>query len=679
MIQILALLLWLSAAHAQNPTCPTRPFGDNTNACASTAFVQQNGSGLTLPLSILNGGNGTSSPLLSAGIGISLSGSWPNYTISNSIAGIANLSGSNKTTTTTCASGNPVISLGAAQDFVNGQGIALEHCGATFSGAAPTAFAVSANSEASFGQGPTGSTTYAYQIACVDAGGGVGAALTAVTITNGNATLGTITQSSRQIAYNAVTWTSSCPGVAVWRNRAGAGYQLLGVFSNAAQIFTCCPVATYSPEIDDAGMPQVTIPFIPATPPASALNDRLVTTISSGGGTTNLTLAAAPTNAASGAYVRHDDTAALNTYLTSASSASIPAGTYNVENITFPTTLGSFSGAGEAATIFQGWSSSGYTLFGTGMPAGFSVTGLTSTPVTVGNGNGLEIASTTNCRVAGNSLSGQTALFLTGDSACVVSDNTIVTWYNDAITELGGTSNVFRGNYIYPGGAEPPYAYAIMIKNSSNDIAEGNTITGGETFGITVLGTTTNSSNNNRVIGNTSIDSLRESYSIGGFANDNQILNNYAYPGTYGIDYCISAADQIIPNVAQADNVIANNVLESCGISAIAVGQYGGATPSFIYTNITGNTIYTPNVDNIASTPAIFLNGTAVTHTYVNNNTFTIAGSAINYLVQESNANGYGYPSYTQVGTMFGIAGVSGTSSLSGTGSVKLTGGSTGL
>lgn len=27
-------------AQAQNPTCPTRPFGDNSNACASTAFVQ---------------------------------------------------------------------------------------------------------------------------------------------------------------------------------------------------------------------------------------------------------------------------------------------------------------------------------------------------------------------------------------------------------------------------------------------------------------------------------------------------------------------------------------------------------------------------------------------------------------------------------------------------------------
>jgi hypothetical protein len=39
-----ALLLCLipSVAFAQNPTCPTRPAGDSTNACASTTFVQQN-------------------------------------------------------------------------------------------------------------------------------------------------------------------------------------------------------------------------------------------------------------------------------------------------------------------------------------------------------------------------------------------------------------------------------------------------------------------------------------------------------------------------------------------------------------------------------------------------------------------------------------------------------------
>src|SRR6185437_5792675 len=36
---IAALLLLPTSAFAQNPTCPTRPVGDSTNACASTAFV----------------------------------------------------------------------------------------------------------------------------------------------------------------------------------------------------------------------------------------------------------------------------------------------------------------------------------------------------------------------------------------------------------------------------------------------------------------------------------------------------------------------------------------------------------------------------------------------------------------------------------------------------------------
>lgn len=43
---LLAALLALAGcsepAHAQNPTCPTRPYGDSSNACASTAFVQGN-------------------------------------------------------------------------------------------------------------------------------------------------------------------------------------------------------------------------------------------------------------------------------------------------------------------------------------------------------------------------------------------------------------------------------------------------------------------------------------------------------------------------------------------------------------------------------------------------------------------------------------------------------------
>jgi len=45
---VAASLFLDTCAHAQNPTCPTRPAGDNSNACASTAFVAQN----ALPLGL---------------------------------------------------------------------------------------------------------------------------------------------------------------------------------------------------------------------------------------------------------------------------------------------------------------------------------------------------------------------------------------------------------------------------------------------------------------------------------------------------------------------------------------------------------------------------------------------------------------------------------------------------
>ena len=42
MFKLLTLLafIWSAPALAQNPTCPTRPIGDSSNACASTAFVK---------------------------------------------------------------------------------------------------------------------------------------------------------------------------------------------------------------------------------------------------------------------------------------------------------------------------------------------------------------------------------------------------------------------------------------------------------------------------------------------------------------------------------------------------------------------------------------------------------------------------------------------------------------
>jgi hypothetical protein len=66
---ILALGFCLLAASASAQTCPTRPVGDNSNACASTAFVNQNPLiGLTLGPHLSLGGTTLSTDALGTGI-----------------------------------------------------------------------------------------------------------------------------------------------------------------------------------------------------------------------------------------------------------------------------------------------------------------------------------------------------------------------------------------------------------------------------------------------------------------------------------------------------------------------------------------------------------------------------------------------------------------------------------
>lgn len=71
-----------SVAWAQNPTCPTRPPGDSTNACASTAFVGANGSvaaGLANQLGVYatSGTNISGLPTANNGVLVTSSGGVP--------------------------------------------------------------------------------------------------------------------------------------------------------------------------------------------------------------------------------------------------------------------------------------------------------------------------------------------------------------------------------------------------------------------------------------------------------------------------------------------------------------------------------------------------------------------------------------------------------------------------
>lgn len=273
-----------------------------------------------------------------------------------------------QTTTGGISSASPTLTLAAAQDFANGQGIVVLGAGSATALSTPSGVTVSPQYITG------GSTTYSYQVACEDFAGGVTAASASGSTTAGAALLGvqnTVNISSAVRTNGVVTVTTAAqhtfsPGMPV--NIAGAPN---GDF-NATVIVTSTPSSTtftfnqataanasvssgtvqgiaYNKVIwtsanvntntilrcwiyrnnalagvtpgqdtyfEDYGFGLNTagsVPsYVPTTPPASAIPGYLATTISSGGGTTTLTLAANAGTTVSGAAVLHDNVPALN-------------------------------------------------------------------------------------------------------------------------------------------------------------------------------------------------------------------------------------------------------------------------------------------------------------------------------------------------------------------------------
>jgi hypothetical protein len=222
-----------------------------------------------------------------------------------SALGSANVSGSAQSTTGTISASSTALTLAVAKDFQNGQGIRIDHAGATFTPGQPSSLSITPT-------GTTGSTSYTYTIASIDANGGVGAAITTVTTSTGNATLSTTN-------YNALSWTAG--------SGSPAGYAIYGRTNGCT--LSNCPLLGISPTTSwsDTGLPVIgpsANGWLPLIPTTTALNDWLVTTVSSGGGTTSLTLAAAATNAVTSQNVTHDDTVALQAAWTASQSSNVP-------------------------------------------------------------------------------------------------------------------------------------------------------------------------------------------------------------------------------------------------------------------------------------------------------------------------------------------------------------------
>jgi len=236
-------------------------------------------------------------------------------------------------TTGTISAGSASLTLASAIDFANGQGIRLNHAGAAFTLNAPTSLTVTPT-------GTTGSTHYQYQIASLDANGGIGAAITAVVTTTGNAALSSTN-------YNSLSWTAASGGA--------TAYAVYGRTSGSTVLLAIVGGTTFK----DVGAAAVTEPdWIPTAPQGSSLADWFVTSISSGGGTTALTLAGAATTAISGVAVDHDDTAGIQAAITKLQSgggvANLPAGVCYTTSPLVDTVGGvSLIGKGRDSTIIE--------------------------------------------------------------------------------------------------------------------------------------------------------------------------------------------------------------------------------------------------------------------------------------------------------------------------------------
>jgi hypothetical protein len=197
-------------------------------------------------------------------------------------------SGSTENTSGTISASSTSLALGAAKDFTDNEYVRVNGAGATF-----TVNQVSGLSGVGSCTG-TCATVYYFSVSSLDASGGVGAKVE--NSNGGNAA--TLSGTN----YLQISWTAPSGGgqvgYAIWLSQGDNAHYALAaiVAANATSYRFATNSGISGPD------------WIAQSPSISAQSDWLTSQISSGGGTTTLTLATPSTTAVMGQYVIHDDT-----------------------------------------------------------------------------------------------------------------------------------------------------------------------------------------------------------------------------------------------------------------------------------------------------------------------------------------------------------------------------------
>ncbi len=240
-------------------------------------------------------------------------------------------------TTATINSGSNALSISSDNNFKNGCGIFIAGAGPVSTLATPAQGTAPSPNVI----GTAGSTSVHYKVAAIDANFGTSAASAAITMTTAPAT-------RTPLNYVGVYWTSvaNAVGYLVYSD-AGGSYAPLG-YSFDCYGFSAgntCGIIDKGAETNTWTGFQG---FWPTTPPATATNQALITTITSGAnGGLNLVLAANASNSVSGVFAIPDNSMFIKqaiidasndglTQITNKGMVFIPEGLWYMSTIPFP-------------------------------------------------------------------------------------------------------------------------------------------------------------------------------------------------------------------------------------------------------------------------------------------------------------------------------------------------------
>lgn len=562
--------------------------------------------------------------------------------------------------TTASIVGN-TLTFSSPPDFLNGQGILVYGAGAASTVGVPSITYLNA-------LGATGSTTYSYRVATIDNTGAMSAAGLPSSISTGYVTLGTYMPDSQGIARNELRWTlGSGPVLAtvVWRSKNGSPYQLVGCFRGTS--------------LNDCGGTQ-TIRGIPSGPPSVPTPSWLYGVVSSGQGTSVLTLSVSASTSVGGTTVIHDDTNAINLALATETLVYFPQGTYYVRGMYIPSTVVSIKGEAGGLSVINtltevlggcGVATQGSThLYMYGMKI------VQENPIVIG---GFYLEGRTGSKIVLNDFSGYRALRITNGVNTTILNNSFSNWYDIAIWDTGLSNSVISGNTINPIGAQfgaimisatpvgSEYQYATgiwcdsvdcLISNNWIELKGGSFGISSSQFGGLITGNTVKYTGREAIICNGSFSKVSGNLCYWK-PNGNGNLSSY--------DFGFSMADS--PNAVLWVE-ISNNTFISTAASGIAI--YGAGTTNITYINITNNTLFNTN-QLFYGRNGIEISGGNVSAVHVGGNSFINPGTGALYFVAEID-NGFGVPSFNAIGIQnYSDAGTSGTVHLIGTGSGYIT------